>query len=447
MSRVEGIIVHTRRRILQLGALGLSLPCWLQLEAAARAVGAGKQPKSFIFLFLYGGPSHIDTWDMKPDAPVEFRGEFKPCDTAVPGMRIVEHLPRMARMAKHYSVIRSLHHHETAHVPAATYLLTGAEPPRTGDPPAFGALLSRLAPGPGAGVPPFVALPARVRDLETLIRGQGGGWLGRNADPLFIHDDPNAPTFKVDSLGSMPDLPRALQRQQLLGRLDQGLAADDSSARTMSQFQEKAFDLIVRSKGQSAFNMSQEPTAVRERYGRTTFGQGCLLARRLIEAGARVVTVSDCSPITGTHNWDTHSANFKKLKDTLLPCFDQAFTALLQDLIERGLLEETVVLAVGEFGRTPRIGQASAGNAAPDGRDHYGNCFSGILAGGSIRSGMVYGMSNSKAAYPSRDPVSVEDLTATLLAALGLNPSGMLAARDGRPVPITHGRPVAELLR
>jgi uncharacterized protein (DUF1501 family) len=232
-----------------------------------------------------------------------------------------------------------------------------------------------------------------------------------------------------------------------LATLDQKEWRAESDVQAMDEFQRRAFDLIASGKGQSAFNLDSEPAHVRDRYGRNRFGQGVLLARRLIEAGARMVTVSDCTA-SGHHEWDTHSGNFKKLKGTLLPRLDQAYSALLEDLLQRGLLDETVVFLGGEFGRTPKVGQGgvSGAGASKDGRDHYPNCFTGVLAGGLVRPGVVYGQSDSKAAYPAKDAVSMEDFTATLFAAMGLDPHGTVTTRDNRPMPVTHGRPVPALL-
>jgi uncharacterized protein (DUF1501 family) len=290
-------------------------------------------------------------------------------------------------------------------------------------------------------------LPARLNDQGSDFWGQLGGWLGSNANPLLINQDANAPTFNVEGFQQQQGLSaeRMDNRQNLLSLLDQSPLAREESIQSMDYFQQQAFELIASGRGQAAFNLDAEPVSVRERYGRTTFGQGVLLGRRLIEAGARVVTVSDCT-MAGTHIWDTHSANFTTLRNQLLPKLDQVFPALLQDMLDRGLLEDTVVYLGGEFGRTPKIGQVNGASASRDGRDHYPNCFPGILTGGRLRRGMVYGQSDSRAAYPTRDPVSIEDLAATLLAAMNLDPHATVYTPDHRPMPATHGRPVQALL-
>ncbi len=449
----------TRRGLLRntaLGALGLSLPRLLELDA--RAAGRRGRPKSLIFLNLYGGPSQIDIWDMKPEAPVEYRGEFRPIQTTVPGIQMCEHLPRMAGLARHYSLLRSLHHTNRNHQPAGCYLLTGVDPrvdnagllaPRPDDPPALGSLVVGLSPPRNSAVPPFVMLPARLHDQGSAFRGQAAGWLGSNYDPLLIQQDPNSPSFRVDGFDQQQGISpqRLARRRTLLERLDEGPLSAEPAMQTMSEFQQRAFDLIGSRRGRSAFDLGAEAAAVRDRYGRNAFGQGCLLARRLIEAGARVVTVSDCTA-AGHHEWDTHNGNFTRLKNTLLPRLDRAYTALLEDLLARGLLEETVVYLGGEFGRTPKIGQGgvSGAGASRDGRDHYPSCFCGVLAGGYVRPGMVHGASDARAAFPSRDPMTPEDLAATLFAAMGLDPEGVVRTRENRPVPVSHGRPAHALL-
>ncbi len=445
----------TRRRFIQGGAagpLGLTLPQLLRAEAQPTARSRG--PKSCIILFLYGGPSQLDTWDMKPAAPLENRGPFRPIATTVPGIQICEHLPRMARLARHYSILRTLHHANRNHNPAGAWMLTGVNPnsdnaaqlaPRHDDPPALGSLAARLAPARG-GVPPFVWLPARLFDQGAHLRGQAAGWLGTAFDPLLIRQDPGARDFRLEefepALGV--DTDRLRQRNGLLAALDSARLGHDATA--MGEFQQRAMTLLTSRGSQSAFDLGREPARVRERYGRTTFGQGCLLARRLVEAGVRLVTVSDCTA-AGHHQWDTHSNNFRTLQNTLLPKLDQAYTALLEDLIARGLLDDTVVYLGGEFGRTPRIGQSTGAGAGADGRDHWPSCFSGVLAGGLTRPGVVHGTSDARAAYPGDSPVSPESLAATLFAAMGLDPHAVVHSRDGRPMPVSHGEVVNNLLR
>jgi hypothetical protein len=307
----------------------------------------------------------------------------------------------------------------------------------------------RAAPPRNSTVPPFVMMPARLNDQGSNFRGQTGGWLGSNYDPLLLTQSPASPDFRVDAFEQQAgvSLERLTGRRNLLETIDQSPLRQEPGTQSMGEFQQRAFDLISGRRGRSAFDLSAEPDSVRNHYGRNPFGQGCLLARRLIEAGARVVTVSDCTP-TGHHEWDTHNSNFTKLRNTLLPRLDLAYTALLEDLLSRGLLEDTVVYLGGEFGRTPRVGQGgvSGAGASRDGRDHYPNCFCGILAGGRTRPGITYGASDSRAAFPSRDPVTMEDLAATLFAAMGIDPHSTITTREDRPMPLTHGRAVNALL-
>src|SRR5581483_10613397 len=304
---------------------------------------------SLIFLCLYGGPSQIDIWDMKPGAPEEFRGLFRPLQTTVPGTMICEHLPRMARLAQHYTILRTLHHSNRNHQPAGCFLFTGVNPnsdnagqlqPRPDDPPALGSLAVVAAPPRHAGVPPFVMLPARLNDQGSPFRGQTGGWLGSHYDPLLIQQDVSAASFRVEGFAPQREVSeqRLRGRRSLLQALDESFPSGAAATHAMDDFQQQAFELIAGRRGQAAFDLGQEHPSLRERYGRNRFGQGCLLARRLIEAGARVVTVSDCTS-SGHHEWDTHSGNFTRLRNPLLPRLDQAYSALLEDLLQRGLLQ------------------------------------------------------------------------------------------------------------
>ena len=446
----------TRRRFLQVGALGgfgLSLQGLQQAESLAQARGqTSRRPRSCIFIFLWGGPSHIDTFDMKPLAPEDIRGEFRPIQTSVPGTHIVEHLPRMARLAQHYSIIRTLHHGRFIHHPAGSYLLTGVDPrvetaaqgaPSADDAPALGSLAARLCAAP-VGLPACVMMPARIKGQQTHLKGQTAGWLGRQFDPMVLAQDPNAADFRVEGLTPADDMPpgRLAGRSELLARLNQ---QPQPETQAMADLQQRAFDLLA-SGGRSAFNLDAESSMVRDRYGRSTLGQSCLLARRLIEAGSRLVTVTSCRP-DGDHLWDTHGQNFTSLKNTLLPPLDQAYSALLEDLMQRGLLEDTVVYLGGEFGRSPRVGQNLGGGVYPDGRDHYPRLLFRRAGGRPIAPGIVHGVSDARAGAPNRDPVSMEDLAATLFAAMGLDPQSLVQARDGRPMPAMRGQVVQGLLR
>jgi hypothetical protein len=454
--------LKSRRQALQVGglqALGLPLAGLLHAEAVANAAELNRQSrtKSCIFLFLYGGPSQLDTFDPKPGAPVEVRGEFQPIATSVPGTFLSEHLPQMSRLADRYSILRSIQHDNRSHNPASGWMLTGVDPetdidlkmpPGPDDPPAIGSLAAKLAPCQ-TGLPSFVMLPARLYfDPGIYFRGQAAGWLGRRYDPLMIQQDPNSPSFQIDAFSQPEEISseRLLRRRDLFSALDRSLGNDQPVPASMTEFQQRALDLLLSDRGRRAFDLSQEPDRLRERYGRTMFGQGCLLARRLIEAGVRLVTVSDCTP-AGLHEWDTHENNFSKLKGTLLPRLDQAFSALLQDLTERGLLDDTVVYLGGEFGRTPRVGQSTGSGADANGRDHWTNCFSGLMAGGLTQPGVVHGASDSIAAYPDRDRVKPEDVTATLLAAMGLDPKTIVYTTENQPKLSSNGDVIRTLIR
>ena len=412
----------TRRDCLRFGlggALGL-------LGGAARADAAeGRsfgRAKACILVYLFGGPSHIDVWDMKPDAPPEVRGEFKPIATNVPGVRITEHLPRLAQLADQYALIRSLAHGDNAHGSAGHTMLTGRRPcalgevgPNADDFPHYGAVLTRLRPGPPA-VPPFVALPWAITTSTNIVPGQNGGFLGRVGDPFRLETPADQSlTFSPPLTRPPADITEERERQRR--NLRDLLAQDDllrrnDTATQMDALYRRAFDLIDSRAAERAFRLEREPEKVRERYGMNVFGQSLLLARRLVEAGVRMVTVywpdrKDPEAFINNGNkdsvavpaWDTHgwkvgkTPNFPSLRDTLLPALDQSSSALLEDLRSRGLLDETLVVWTGEFGRSPRIN----GDA---GRDHYGNVFSAMLAGGGVRGGQIYGASDKQGAVP-----------------------------------------------
>jgi hypothetical protein len=434
------------------------------VAAAARSFG---RAKSCILVYLFGGPSHIDIWDMKPDAPPEIKGEFKPIDTNVPGIRITEHLPRLAQKADQYAIIRSMAHGDSAHGSAGHTMLTGRRPralgevgPNADDYPHYGAVLTQLKPG-SHGVPPFVALPWPVSTSTNVVPGQNGGFLGRVGDPFRLEVPPDQSLTFAPPLTNPPDdVAEERERQRrdlrdLLGQDDQ-LRANEAAVQ-MDAIYRRAFDLID-SRAAQAFRLEREPEQVRERYGMNVFGQSLLLARRLVEAGVGMITVywpDRKEPEAFINNgnkdsvavpaWDTHgnkvgkTPNFPSLRDKLLPALDQSSSALLEDLQSRGLLDQTLVVWTGEFGRSPKIN----GDA---GRDHYGNVFSAMLAGGGVRGGQAYGSSDRNGAFPADNPVSPADFAATLYHCLGLAPDAMVPDRLGRPVKISEGQPVAALL-
>jgi hypothetical protein len=391
-------------------------------------------------MFMWGGPSQLDTWDPKPDAPAEVRGEFKPIFTSVAGLQISEHFPLLAQQAHRYAVIRSMTHDDPAHLSSVHHVLTGRHAPRVKsdsepatrkDSPHVGSMVSKLQPS-GGTVASFVTMPWIVSHPAApggAAPGQHAGWLGEAYDPLLVAGDPNAANFSVAGLRSRADLPldRLEARMDLLEQLDTRL----EQAGAMTAVQQRAFDLLRSAGSNGAFDLRREPAPVRERYGRNTHGQCLLLARRLIEAGARLVCVNWHQD--GRFFWDTHQQNFAGLKDRLMPPADRGFSALLDDLFQRGLLDETLLVWVGEFGRQPRINKGSAG------REHWPACYSAVLAGGGIRGGQIDGRSDRLAAFPAENPVTPADLTATVYHALGISPEATVPDREGRPIALTEG--------
>ncbi len=457
----------TRREILKAGSLGLfglSLPVLMWRRAAA-AEPEGEfgakfgRAKSCILLFMWGGPAHQDTWDLKPDAPLEVRGEFRPIATAVPGLDIGEHFPLLARRTNDLAVIRSMTHGNVDHTTSTHYLLTGQPPPQSSDLrkdwPHIGSVLSHLGRG-RKPLPPFVSMrPKLENDVPRFVEqshGQFAGWLGETYDPLTIDADPSRDDYRVGDFELLTEVPstRLDDRHALLTALDEGAAATQSlPAVVMDTHYQRAFELLNSAIGADAFDVSREPDEIRERYGHNPHGQSVLQARRLVERGVSLVTVF--WPNDGIKNvsvyWDTHSRNFVDLKKRLMPVADRAFSALLDDLRDRGLLDETLVVWTGEFGRTPKVGQRNSdAGAGADGRDHWPNCFSSVLAGGGIRGGTVYGASDRHAAYPSADAVQPVDLMATVHHLLGIPPHLALADAVGRPQVICPGEPVLGVL-
>ena len=439
-----------RRHLLQVGsagALGLTLPGLLAGEAGARTLGGRKgTAKSVILLYQWGGPSHLETFDMKPDGPENSRGQFKPISSNVPGLQVCELLPRFAQVMDRVSVVRSMTHTFKNHNPPGYYGITGHAPPaddqRLRDTPDlfphYGAVVDHLAPSPKE-IPSFVAMPAVIRD-GSAVPGQHGSFLGKKHDPLLILDDPNGPEFRLPEL-SLPEgitQERLLDRRSLLESIDQqvGLAERLAAARGIGEYHERAFSMLSSPKVKKAFDLTQETPKMRDDYGRTTFGQGTLLARRLVEIGVRLVTVYYCRP-TGGFIWDTHKNNFPELKDGLLPTTDQTVPTLLRDLEARGMLDDTLVIWTGEFGRTPKINSDA-------GRDHWPQCYSMVMAGGGIKRGFVYGASDNEGAYPTETPVKPDNIGGTLYHALGISPHTEIRDLQNRPFRIA-GDPVLDL--
>ena len=459
-----------RREVLRAGALslaGLDLPLWFQVQAAARAesVSAHKvrpRAKACIFLFMWGGPAQQDTWDMKPNAPVEYRGEFQPIASKLPGVQICEHLPQLAQRADKLAIIRSMTHGDVDHTTATHFPLTGRGVPRRGAPlpddwPSIGSVVARLGRGRGP-LPPCVSMmpivPNGAPRFVEESHGQGAGWLGPTLNPMRIDADGSKPDYKVGDFSLHADIPeaRSNRRRELLGDIDQQLRMLEGHANIAAarSHYDRAFSLLSSRGAVEAFDLSREPQSVRERYGMNPHGQSVLQARRLIEAGVPFVTVF--WPNDGITNvsvyWDTHNRNFIDLKTRLCPVTDQAFSALLDDLQDRGMLDETLIVWTGEMGRTPRVGQGVVGGAGAgrDGRDHWPSCFTSVLAGGGIRGGIVHGSSDRFAAYPANNPTAPEDLAATIYHCLGVDPDLQLPDNLGRPLTICEGTPIHPIL-
>lgn len=430
----------SRRDVLRVGAASLFGATILpETLLAAAAGGQGKNDVSLIIVFLQGGLSTMDTFDLKPDAPAEFRGDFNPIQSNVPGILIGEHMPRVAQQMDKLSLVRSFGHKNSDHGAADHYMLTGYFTLPGFNPsvvpnnqrPSHGSIIARKL-GPRGSVPAYVCLP-------DMHRSAGSAYLGPAAAPFTIEADPSAPDFAVpDVLPPLAiDANRLDARRELLARVDRfqkaAEAGANGNAQSVSLFRRKAFDLMTSQQAKQAFDIQAEPAALRDEYGRNSLGQSCLMARRLVEAGVRCVTVQHTS-------WDTHDNNFNVLKNDLLPKLDPAMSSLYRDLADRGLLEKTIVLVTGEFGRTPRINK----NA---GRDHWGPSFTVMLGGGGIKGGRAIGKSDARAERPADNPYGPEDLSATMYTLLGINPDDEFITPEGRPVKIANnGRVIRELL-
>ncbi len=435
----------TRRELLQVGysgLLGIAFSSLLTQRAAAeaqRAHGNKSKPKSLILVFQTGGGSHHDTFDLKPDAPPEIRGEFKPTATTVPGLQICEHLPRLAARAQKYAVVRSLSHREDNHLVATHHVLTGHQMPGAffdkvasrDDWPSYSSTLNYLRPRTD-GVPTGVNLPTFLMQGPLTWPGQHAGFLGGKYDPLQLTRDPNAPDFRVDGLSLAPglEIDRLQDRRCLLEQVEkqQKQLASLGDCRRLTDQQQLAFSVLTSGKISHAFDLEREPAGLRDRYGRNTNGQSLLLARRLVEVGVPVVQVN----MGRVQTWDNHSKIFTTLKNRLLPPLDQGVSALLDDLEARGLLDDTLVLVVGDFGRTPKIN-------AGGGRDHWARCSSALFAGAGVRGGQVIGKSDKIGGYPTTPPYSPDDLGATVYHLLGVDPQCEVRDRQNRPVQLNRG--------
>ena len=459
----------TRRDLLRAGLLGvggLGLADLLKLEAAkpSLATRVAQPAKNCIFVFLNGGQAQMDTFDMKPDAPAGIRGPYRPISTRVVGTQICEKLPRLAALTHKYSILRSASHSLSGHNSSAAYVLSGHTPggdrniqPTPMDHPTYGSVVSRLKPAPSS-MPNSVLTPRLLFDMGFPTPSAGGGWLGRRYDPFPVARNrmmSPAPAWdgKLEGPRSL-QLPQDVSHERLAARRDLlgTLGATFESAHKMATdqnleaYQDKALNLLLSPTCQAAFDLSREPVAAHERYGRFEMGQVFLLARRLIESGVRFVTANAVSNPKNTRLssfqiWDTHFDHFRLYNDTLLPEFDQALSALIEDLDERGLLDETLVIVMGEMGRTPKINNAKDG-----GRDHWGRAYSVLWAGGGVHAGLVHGATDKHAANVIDAKASPDDIAATLYEALGIAHDTVLEDLAGRPRHITGGVPIDALL-
>jgi hypothetical protein len=448
----------SRRELLRAGGLGLLGLSWVAWQERLHAAPERKTgtAKSCIVLFLMGGPPQHSMFDPKPDAPKEIRGDFKPIATSVPGVQFSELLPHTAQWAHRMSVLRAVSTGDNAHSSSGYAMLTGqphqplnvenANPGAPNDFPTMGAVVQHLRGVKGA-MPAAMRLPHHIFNTDQSVwPGQDAGFLGRAADPWLFRCEPASPKFQPPAITLSAEMPsgRLDGRRQLLQQLDKQIEATErtSALDAYGRRQQQAFDLIRSPRSRAAFELEREPPAVRDRYGRGQFGQSVLLARRLIEAGVALVQVNwfrGADEPSDNPCWDSHLKETERLKSALAPPFDLAYTALLDDLDQRGLLDETLVLCTAEFGRSPKMNPAG-------GRDHWGHVFSVALAGGGIQGGIVHGASDKHAGYPKDGRVAPHDLTATLYHCLGLDPETELREALGRPVPISRGQPIREIL-
>jgi uncharacterized protein (DUF1501 family) len=454
----------SRRELLRFGALslgGLTLADQLRSRAMAKT---GQAARHCIFVFLNGGPAQLDTFDLKPDAPVEIRGPYRPIETSAPGLCITEKLPRLARLAHHFAILRSATHPFSAHNSSAAYALSGHSPgsdanirPTPNDHPTYGSVVARVLPKLN-GMPPFVLTPTYLFDMGFPTPSAGGGWMGNRYDPLpAVRNQMMARSPRWEGKLPIPEglgLPDELSaermrgRVRLLGQLDEVFSAAQSAAEraALDTHQAEALDLILSPTTRAAFEVSREPGAMHERYGRSEMGQVLLLSRRLIEAGVRFVTANAVSNPENTilsafQIWDTHRDHFRLYDQNLMPELDQALSALINDLDERGLLAETLVIVMGEMGRTPKINDNRDG-----GRDHWGQAYSVLWAGGGIRGGQVVGATDRHAAFVKDLPARPDDIAATLYELLGIPHALVLRDATDRPHRITEGTPIWPLI-
>lgn len=463
----------SRREFLRIGGIGMAgitLADILRLQAnaapgdAAKKAGFGRA-KSVIFVFLQGGPSHLDIWDPKPDAPSNIRGEFKTIKSKIPGVHLTEVMPKLAQQLDKATLIRSVSYTPAGlfnHTAAHYQMMTGytpdrvspsgqLEPPAPNDYPHAGAQIARIKP-PTEAMLPFVILPRPTQESNVIGKGSTAGFLGAAYDPYQFYQDPNK-DIKLDDLTMRKEVPieRLLRRESLLQKVNAAMPEMEKATASyaLDSYYQKAFDLVSSGRARNAFDLAQEKTDLRDKYGRHTFGQGLLLARRLIEAGTRFVQVNWPAVANGNPTvdaFDTHAANFGPLRDLHCPKLDSGLAALLEDMDQRGLLKETLVVAIGEFGRSPRMGVSTSGNGnAPDGRDHWPYCYTALAAGAGIGRGVVYGKSDATGSSPAENPVHPTQLLATIYHALGIDPHTIVHNHLNQPRELVQADPVTGL--
>lgn len=465
----------SRREFMRVGGAGLfslSLGDIFRLQAASEATPDISKPKtgwaqakSVVLIFLQGGPSHIDIWDPKPDAPSNIRGEFKPIKSNVPGIYLSEVMPQLAKQMDKATLIRSVSYTPAGlfnHTAAIYQMMTGytpdrvspsgqLEPPAPNDFPHAGSQIARLRP-PEVPMLPFVLLPRPLQESNVVGKGGTAGFLGPAYDPYYFYQDPNR-EIKLDDLTLRKDVSkeRLQRREHLLEKVNNAMPEMEKavSKYALDTYYQKAFDLILSGRARNAFDLAQESDKLRDRYGRHTFGQGCLMARRLIEAGTRFVQMNWPAVANGDPTkdaWDTHAANFGPLRDLHCPKLDSGLSALLDDMDQRGLLKETLVIAIGEFGRSPRLGVSTSGNGnAPDGRDHWPYCYTALIAGAGIKRGSLYGKSDATASSPAENPVHPTQILATVYHALGINPHTIVYNHLNQPRELVQAEPIPAL--
>lgn len=439
----------SRRSVLQFGSLclgGLGLSDLLRLRADAATQGTAAQDTSIILLWLEGGPSHLETYDLKPEAPAEYRGEFRPIPTSVPGLDLCEYLPQHARVADRFNLLRSVSHNIADHPGAAALFLSGRRPRIISDVvskyPTFESVVAKMRSGRTSAVPPYVS---NVRQLK----GGGSAYLGQTCEPFVVDADPNAPDFQVENIGLDAALENRLDDRTYLLQAFDRLRRDLDSSGAMEagdRFQQRALQLLASGRTRDAFDIRQEPDAVRDRYGRNEWGQRTLLARRLIEAGCSFVTVQ-LQTYKAAVTWDDHGdggAIFNNMK-IRLPIFDQTVSALIEDIYARGLDRRVMVIVTGEFGRAPRISSRPSRPNSP-GRDHWSDAMSILVSGGGMRTGQVIGSTTSKGEMPVDRRFGPTDFLASVYRYLGIDPGHSFLDRQGRPMPILpEGTPIPEL--